>query len=507
WTVAHRYWQIMGANSIASPIKIRFYFSNQDVTDIAASVDDFGFYVDEPEDVYMFTLGKGNGLYPLSTSTGGGLAQFALYDMVPGPSPDWSAGTFNGFPYAEFDVPTADIGGGLGFLIFLPEAPVSVMGNISKENGAPVSQVEVEAATASMSMSDTFGNYGCPNLPVGGSYEITPKKLTNPAESITTVDLIAMSRHLLGIEPLESPYRLIAADADADGTITLADQNQIRKVLLGSLPVFPGNKSWRFVPESYVFPDPDNPFSPPFPETILVNNLTDSLENQDFIGIKTGDVADKATGNPPPPVRTAFALPSQFSTCNPGDTVSLPLTVQGFQNVAGFQFTLEWNLDVLQYLGAANYNLTGFNQQNIGTLYDEEGKLTFAWFNPNLGGSTLANGSAICQLRFIAVGDFSQSTALQFTGSLTPALVVHQNLVENVPGFQAGNFLLENNSTLAATAAVQPAGCEGVANGSIDLSISGATLPVSYLWSNGATTQDLTNLPGGTFWVTISDAS
>ncbi|MBL4706048.1 MAG: hypothetical protein JKY54_16095, partial [Flavobacteriales bacterium] len=42
--------------------------------------------------------------------------------------------------------------------------------------------------------------------------------------------------------------------------------------------------------------------------------------------------------------------------------------------------------------------------------------------------------------------------------------------------------------------------------GSIDLTVSGGTAPVTFTWSNSATSEDLTGLPAGTFDCTISDA-
>lgn len=47
----------------------------------------------------------------------------------------------------------------------------------------------------------------------------------------------------------------------------------------------------------------------------------------------------------------------------------------------------------------------------------------------------------------------------------------------------------------------------GLNNGAIDLSVSGGTAPFTYLWSNGASTQDLANLAAGTYYVTVTGAN
>lgn len=48
--------------------------------------------------------------------------------------------------------------------------------------------------------------------------------------------------------------------------------------------------------------------------------------------------------------------------------------------------------------------------------------------------------------------------------------------------------------------------CNGYKNGSITLAVSGGVAPLSYLWSNGKTTQSLNNIGAGSYSVTVTDA-
>jgi|GEM_PF-6614429 len=47
----------------------------------------------------------------------------------------------------------------------------------------------------------------------------------------------------------------------------------------------------------------------------------------------------------------------------------------------------------------------------------------------------------------------------------------------------------------------------GAADGAIDLMVNGGTAPFTFEWSNGADTEDLMNLPAGTYQVTVTDAN
>ena len=150
-------------------------------------------------------------------------------------------------------------------------------------------------------LTSPYGLYGF-EISSGGNYTITPSKNNDVVvnNGITSLDVLLMRKHLLGIAPLSSPYKIIAAaevSADGDTTITTQDILFTRSLILGNITSFPTNRLWQFVSSDYVFPDTQHPF--PFPSTRTYTNITITQTNQNFIGIKLGDVNGSWDGNVP----------------------------------------------------------------------------------------------------------------------------------------------------------------------------------------------------------------
>ncbi|KAA5539547.1 T9SS type A sorting domain-containing protein [Adhaeribacter rhizoryzae] len=62
------------------------------------------------------------------------------------------------------------------------------------------------------------------------------------------------------------------------------------------------------------------------------------------------------------------------------------------------------------------------------------------------------------------------------------------------------------NDFLRVLSSHQDVSSAGASDGSIDLTVVGGVVPATYLWSNGATTEDLTGLAAGTYSVIVTDA-
>ena len=72
---------------------------------------------------------------------------------------------------------------------------------------------------------------------------------------------------------------------------------------------------------------------------------------------------------------------------------------------------------------------------------------------------------------------------------------------------ESTTITISEPDTLSASTNPSHILCKGDSTGSIDLTVSGGTQPYTYLWNNGATSEDINNLSAGTYSVTITDAN
>lgn len=143
--------------------------------------------------------------------------------------------------------------------------------------------------------TDIDGGYSFSDLVMEENYSIQPKFEDNYNDGVSTLDLVLIQRHLLGLSTFDNPYKVIAADINNSESITASDLLQLRKLILGIYSELPSNDSWRFVDATYEFTDLNDPF--PFKDNLNMDSMMEDYMDADFVAVKIGDVNNSASTN------------------------------------------------------------------------------------------------------------------------------------------------------------------------------------------------------------------
>ncbi|MDA8692754.1 T9SS type A sorting domain-containing protein, partial [Saprospiraceae bacterium] len=223
-----------------------------------------------------------------------------------------------------------------------------VEGDIYTEDYQSVEDVEVNLVNGNtMNMTNEEGHYAFNDMPLGGDYLVSPSKDINYLNGVSTLDLVYIQRHILNIEKLDSPYKLLAADANDSHSVTALDLIELRKLILGVRDELPDNNSWRFIDVEHDFIDEFDPWLQSMPEDFLINNLEGDV-SVDFIGVKIGDVNGTVITNLQSQVIESRAnrWPLSFiiseQNINQGPA-AVSFYSDSYERISGWQMTLEFD--------------------------------------------------------------------------------------------------------------------------------------------------------------------
>ncbi|MEZ4994094.1 MAG: T9SS type A sorting domain-containing protein [Saprospiraceae bacterium] len=106
-------------------------------------------------------------------------------------------------------------------------------------------------------------------------------------------------------------------------------------------------------------------------------------------------------------------FPSEY-TADVGSILTVDVKMDSFTNVGGFQLSIMWDTDLLEYkeaiLQVDHSELSGLNESKV-----DEGKVGVAWISPSGAvGVTLPDSTTLCSFRFEVVGDVTGTTPLEF---------------------------------------------------------------------------------------------
>lgn len=300
----------------------------------------------------------------------------------------------------------------------------AIGGRIFTEDGYGMQEVPVQltGGLEEMGYTDESGSYLFDELSSEETYTVRPMPNEDYSEGLSTFDLLLIRKHILGTVPLTSPYKIMAADVNDSKTITAFDMVVIRQVVLGSRSDFPQNTSWKYIDASYDFPDPRNPFLEEVPQfrdykQLLINDL-----QRDFIGVKIGDVNNSASPMAMAGGRSkkdALFLEMDDVTMKAGIEYSIPFKAKDLAQIQGYQFTIDFKPNLLQFKEVISGESITMSQNNFGLTQIELGKLTTSW--ENTGTIRTNDETVLFTVVFEAQEAVDLSDALGISSSITLA--------------------------------------------------------------------------------------
>ncbi|MEO7176334.1 MAG: HYR domain-containing protein [Saprospiraceae bacterium] len=255
-----------------------------------------------------------------------------------------------------------------------------VSGYVKTEGGVGVEDAGISiihnAIPYNTDMTDVLGNWKI-QAPVGVSYQLAGMRNDKPLNGVTTLDIVLIQKHILGKAPLSSIYQLVAADVNHSNNVSAADLVELRKLILGKITSFTNNTSWRMVVPTSATKLVD------VVGQRSVNNLDTAVTNQEFIGVKIGDINHSAKPN------SSFkALESRSGNTlrldlddqrlRKGQEYQIPIKALDFNEVDGFQFTLNFDPSVVEIIGVDGKALD-ISEENIGRSFLADGMMTASW--------------------------------------------------------------------------------------------------------------------------------
>ncbi len=302
-----------------------------------------------------------------------------------------------------------------------------ISGNIYTENNEMLEEAMVQIASTvegynTQMMTQGDGAYLF-MAPQNNDYNITSEKEDDALNGVSTLDLVLIQKHILNSKLLDSPYKIIAADANKNGSVSAVDLITIRKVILGLNDGFPNDEMpWRFVDADQTWTDDMNPF--PYSEKITISDHDQDMPNNNFIAVKIGDVNSTVVVNgfvdAPVSERTASTLElvvdnNEFTV---GENVSIPVTAANFNNIAGAQFTMSFNADIVEFDGVTP-GAMAVTDANFGYRYLAEGYVTASW--NDVKALSAESNEVLFTINFIATATSNVSNVLSINSDITRA--------------------------------------------------------------------------------------
>ncbi|GLR19026.1 T9SS type A sorting domain-containing protein [Portibacter lacus] len=183
--------------------------------------------------------------------------------------------------------------------------------------------------------------------------------------------------------------------------------------------------------------------------------------------------------------------------------VELDVRVQGFDSLAVFEGTIQWDTLGLTFNEVKNFGVDNLGAENFGRPVNTKDLLTFTWTEASNAGISVDDSTVIFTIVFDTNGDVDTEAAVIFADKPLDVSAADNKLSDVF--VKEENGVVSFISPLTTAAEVTDLLCSGDEDGKIALTPSGASGNYSILWNNGEETATIENLSAGSYSFTITD--
>ena len=236
-------------------------------------------------------------------------------------------------------------------------ATTTATGVVYNESEQMIENAQVTLNGIERVVTDVTGSYTFENIREDRNHFITASLTDNPLNGITAIDIVLMQRHILGLQELDSPYKLFASDLNIDERISAVDQVELRRAILGLQDKLGDVDSWKFIPKE-VAPSSQADLYP-VQDTLFISRYQSNEIDFNLIGVKMGDVNGDAIPNSSlGQIRQTESLliESAFDEVRAGEEVVIDFTSQ--KELLALQLTLDISNYELVELRSGRFKIT-----------------------------------------------------------------------------------------------------------------------------------------------------
>jgi gliding motility-associated-like protein len=220
-----------------------------------------------------------------------------------------------------------------------------------------------------------------------------------------------------------------------------------------------------------------------------------------------------ATATITQPAALNASITTSHVNCFGASNGSVNLTASGGTASYIYLWSNSSTLEDLQNIAAGTYSVTVTDSKNCSVTSQA-----------NVSQPTAALNASVATTEVSCYGGNNGGVNLTVNGGTTPYTYywTDSSTSEDLQNIASGTYsvtitdfkscsvtaqasVAQPLAALNTTATTSEVNCYGGSNGAVDLAISGGTLPYGYQWSNNAISEDLQNLPAGTYYVTVTD--